>query len=146
MTITAEQARALHAGITPGPWGHSLLDTDLHLEKKAKRSLFRGGYFGYAVWNMTDKLSKPVIAMLPMCDVDHQADALAIAAVPDMLATIIADADENARMAARIEALEALGRRAMVLIDAQLREEITDCTESEEIADGFRAALNGETA
>ena len=114
MTITAEQAKALLASITPGPWKFMLLDTDLHLEKKARRSIFRGGYFGYAVMDdVHGRKSRPVIALLPMCDADHRDDARAIAALPDALATVVAQA-------ARIEALEAEKAELRILLARNL--------------------------
>lgn len=89
MTITAEQARALQAGITPGRW-------------KTADALGPGGTICYedvssgcgikiaAVWGSDDSDFIPDRKA-------RAANASAIAAVPDMLATIIA---QDARIAA----------------------------------------------
>ena len=88
MTITAEQAHALKARITPGPW-------QINPEN--------------GVCNQIDG-EHHAVCTDQFCyapESEQTANSRAISAVPDMLATIIADAEEKARMAARITELEA---------------------------------------
>lgn len=78
------------AASTPGPWGTILLDTDLHLEKAAGRSIIRRNYFfGHAVVQPYDRGKRPAICLVPMADADHMADARLIARAPDMAAALI---------------------------------------------------------
>ncbi len=82
MTITAEQARAFLAGITPGPWRVSLTDETVVVSDDI---LVRvdGDYDDFGI--------APIMS----------ATATAIAAVPDMLATIVAQAERIAELEAR---------------------------------------------
>lgn len=91
--MNAEQAKALLASITPGPWeidGIAIAGND----ERAGDVCYMGEPAQYA---------GDTARMLNNWD----ANARAIAALPDALATVVADAEEKARMAARIEALEA---------------------------------------
>lgn len=126
MTITAEQARALLAGITPGPW------------KK----------HGNGAQVISDTA---LIATLPYAAAS-KGNSRAIAAVPDMLSTIIAQA-------ARIEALEAekalwrtafwvADQYAVAVHDADGKFYSIRAQDFHRMSDLYRSrdALNGETA
>jgi hypothetical protein len=91
MTITAEQARALLAGITPGPW-----------EIGARRYDDDGSAVVFIDGNGWLQFCQIVIRLEGALKDDPcgHSNADAISAVPDMLDTIIAQS-------ARIEALEA---------------------------------------
>lgn len=138
MTITAEQARALQAGITPGPWNVTTPVPDA--------PEFRAIHHG------DDGLSDCGKYMSVNGQVSLD-DASAIAAVPDLIATIIADAEEKARMSARIAELEAEkdGLRKMLAPFAHITVGLSPSYRATVTLDRAfllraRAALNGETA
>ena len=67
---------------TPGPWAPVLYETDgKHWDRGSVR-VMRGEYFGRAV---QARAGLKVVAMVPHCHADDDADARLIAAAPDML-------------------------------------------------------------
>lgn len=134
MTITAEQAQALKAGITEGPWRVSLTDETVVVSDDIEVRV-DGDYDDFGI--------APIMS----------ATATAIAAVPDMLATIMADAEEKARMSERIAELEAALTFYADRGEDGYNVTVTDYGLSTDnghiIKDGgqiARSALNGETA
>lgn len=119
MTITAEQARALQAGITPGPWNVTTPVPDA--------PEFRVIHHG------DDGLSDCGKYMSVNGQVSLD-DASAIAAVPDMLATIIA-------LSARIEALEAEKAELRTLLARNLVMDFGSAEEGVDALGGFKEAF-----